>query len=316
MELLKGFIVKCLVAGSVLLVAYSCGGSSTKNENKKDRGDVFHSTDTLSRSKENPKISEFKTFVSKLDSSDVVSASKALEKYKQLFDKQSPALCDSGFVVFQSLYDSLETHLNMKHQNDTTNYEPLLSDNQSSVPKKLKDFQRHLLSNGFKISSSEGVTYIEQDRAFVARNFYSFVTPEMKAYLNELQKENKEGFAANGAISITPSQLVDRTVWYELFLAKYPDFVFIGNCKDYHKAYLTYLLCGYENTTIYKNKEAQEISGYYINAYSYLNSRYHNSEVAKLVNPYYESLKQKQASSAQSILKNYRIKGLIFSVKW
>lgn len=316
MNVSKSFIIRCLVFGCVLSITYSCGGANNKNEKKKDRGDVFHLTDTLNRSGENPKISEFKAFVSKLDSSDVVSATKAFEKYIELFDKQSPSLCDSGFVVFQTLYDSLEMHLNIKLQNDTTDYEPLLSGNQSLVSKKQKDYQKHLLVNGFKISSNEGATYIEQDRAFVARSFYSFVTPEMKAYLNELQKENKEGFAVDKVMSITPKQLVDRTVWYELFLAKYPDFVFNGNCKDYHKAYLTYLLCGYENTAIYKNKETQEISDYFVNAYNYLNSKYHDSEAVKLVNPYYDSLKQKQASNAQSILKNYRIKGLIYSVKW
>ena len=316
MSVLKSFIINSLVVFCVLLTVYSCSGSGNKNEIKKDKGDVFHSTDTLSRSEENPKISEFKAFVSKLDSSDVVSASKALDKYKQLFDKQSPALCDSGFVVFQSLYDSLEMHLNMKHQNDTTNYEPLFMKDQTTVPKKLKDFQKHLIANGFKISSNEDVTYIEQDRAFVARNFYAFVTPEMKAYLTELQKENREGFAVNGAISITPSQLVDRVVWYERFMAKNPDFVFAGNCKDYHKAYLTYLLCGYESTSIYKNKETQEMSDYFVTAYNYMNSRYRDSEVAKLVNPYYDFLKQKQVPNAQSALKNYRIKGFIYSVKW
>jgi hypothetical protein len=316
MMVLKSFIINCLVVVCVLSALYSCAGSGNKNENKKDRGDVFHLTDTLSSSDENPKISEFKAFVSKLDSTDVVSATKALDKYRELFAEQSPSLCDSGFVVFQALYDSIETHLNIKCQNDTTNYEPLLLADQTSIPKKLKDFQKHLVVNGFKISSNEGVAYIEQDRAFVARNFYPFVTPEMKAYLNELLKENREGFAANGAISITPSQLVDRAVWYEHFLAKYPDFVFIGNCKDYHKAYLTYLLCGYESTSIYKNKETQEMSDYFVTAYNYMNSRYRDSEVSKLVNPYYDSLKQKQASNAQSTLKNYRIKGLIYSVKW
>jgi len=303
------FLVFCLVA----IVFISCGKQVDKQVVSK--ADTFHLTDTVHAVTENPKISEFKAFVVKLDSSDIASIPKATEKYKEIFKGQTPALCDSGFVVFQLLYDSIEFHLNLKHQNDTTNYEPLLSDNQSVIPKGLKEFQKKLLLNGFKISASEGVTYIEQDRSFVAKNFYELVTPAMKEYLIEIQKENKEGFAINGTISISPHQLVDRTVWYEKFVAAHPDFVFETNCKNYQKAYLTYLLCGYQNTSVYQNKESGQLSDFYLNAYNYLLSKYADSQTVQTITPYYDALKQKQTATAQSILKGYRIKGMIFSLK-
>jgi hypothetical protein len=309
-----GIIVKFLIVIFATSIVFSCG-KSTGKQTENPNTDAFHLTDTVTGEYENPKITEFKMFVSQLDSSDVTSATKAMEKYKEIFTGQSTLLCDSGFVIFQALYDTLEMNLSNLHQNDTTDYEPLLLNDKSLVPQKLKDYNNKLKINGFKISSTEGVTYIEQDRNFIARNFYTLVTPVMKDYLTELQKENREGFAIEGVINISPQQLVDRNVWYEKFVYENPNFVFKQNCKDYQKAYLTYLLCGYEETKLYANVDTKELSDFYVKAYSYLLSKYSGSQTAQTVSPYYESLKQKQTANAQSILKGYHIKGLIYSVK-
>lgn len=302
-----------LISG--VFIMNSCVKQGEKQNENQAGSDVFHLTDTLVRQYENPKITELKAFVEQLDSSDMTSAVKATEKYKEIFTGQPALLCDSGFVVFQALYDSLEQNLNVKHQNDTTNYEPLLYNDQASVPQSLKDYKKNLQLNGFKISASEGVTYIEQDRNFIARNFYALVTPAMKNYLMELQKENKEGFAIGGAISISPRQLVDRTVWYEKFMTENPDFVFKDNCKNFQKAYLTYLVSGYENTRLYSDEDTKELSDFYVNAYNYLVSKFPDTQIAQLVVPYYDALKLKQSEKARALHKDFVIKGKIYNLK-
>lgn len=298
----------------LLLSLNSCGKLKDKNTEIKNE-DTFHLTDTLKIVIENAKITEFRAFTMQLDSVDVTSTTKAVQQYTQSFTGQSTLLCDSGFVVFQAFYDKLEQNLSNIHQNDTTNYEPLLSDNQASLSKKLKDYRKKMWINGFKISVSEGVTYIEQDRNFVAKNFYSLVTPTMREYLTELQKENSEGFALDGVITISPPQLVERNLWYEKFIAENPTFVFLQNCKDYQKAYFSYLLRGYEKTALYVNNDTKELSFYYKAAYNILITKHKDTQTAQLVAPYYEAIKQKQAAKAESLLKDYHIKGLIFSAK-
>jgi hypothetical protein len=310
----KCFISNGLCFGFFVVFLFSCGKSNDKVAPVANK-DSFQLTDTLSRVYENPKITEFKLFIAQLDSSSAVSVTKAAEKYKQIFTGQSTLLCDSGFVLFQALYDSLELNLSNVHQNDTVNYEPLLLKNEAVIPQKLKDYRNNLRINGFKISSSDGVTYVEQDRNFIARNFYSFVTPVMKEYLTELQKENKEGFANETSITISPKQLVERNVWYEKFVYENPAFVFAKNCKDYQKAYLTYLLCGYEDTKLYTNNDTQDLSDFYVKAYNYLVEKYPGSQTAQTIKPYYDALKLKRTADAQGILKSYHIKGLIYSVK-
>lgn len=303
------------VLSIIILTLNSCIKSNDKQSGNPANSDVFHLTDTLSGLSENPKITEFKSFVNQLDSADVTSATKAVEKYKEIFTGQTATLCDSGFVVFQALYDSLEQNLSTKHQNDTTNYEPLLYNDQASVPTSLKEYRKNLQLNGFKISASEGVTYIEQDRSFIARNFYGLVTPVMKDYLTELQKENKEGFAIDGTITITPRQFVDRIIWYEKFIPQNPDFVFADNCKNYQKAYLTYLLSGYENTPLYADGETRDVSDFYVNAYDYLISKFSDSQTTQIITPYYEALKLKQTEKVNAMHKDFVIKGKIYNLK-
>jgi len=310
----KKLLFSSLAGLFVLVMINSCGKTAEKPV-KASGEDAFHLTDTAHAVWENPKITEFKAFIAQLDSSDITTVTKATEKYKAIFTGQPALLCDSAFVVFQALYDSVEIHLSFKHQSDTTNYEPLLYEDQAAVPKALKDYRKNLTSNGFKLSASEGVTYIEQDRNFIAKNFYNLVSPVMKDYLSEIQLENRQGFAMDGTITISPRLLVDRNVWYEKFIAVNPGFVFISNCKDYKKAYLTYLLCGYEKTSVYSNRQTGDLSDFYVNAYNYLLSKYADSQTTKNISPYYDALKQKQAAEAQSILKDYQIKGMIYSLK-
>lgn len=292
----------------------SCVKSSDKQETSNSSVDVFRPTDTLGTAYENPKVTELKSYISQLDSTDMTSVTKASSKYKEIFANQPNSLCDSGFVVFQNLYDSIEHSLSKLHENDTTNYEPLFVDIETEIPQKLKNYQKQLAQNGFKLSTTEEITYIEQDRNYVAKNFYTFVTPEMKSYLSELQKENIEGFAINGSITISPRQLVDRTIWYEKFISKNPNFIYIDNCINYRKAYFTYLMTGYENTTLYSNVETKQLSDYFKRAYDYLKLKYANSETTQMVLPYYKALELKQTSNAQAIIKDYHIKGLIYSL--
>src|ERR1035437_1896567 len=175
---IKRLLFNSLVGFYVLIMMNSCGKTTDKPV-KTSGEDAFHLTDTVHVVWENPKITEFKAFIVQLDSSDITTVTKATEKYKAIFTGEPALLCDSAFVVFQTLYDSLEKQLSIKHQSDTTNYEPLLYEDQAAVPKALKDYRKNLTLNGFKLSASEGVTYIEQDRNFIAKNFYSLMSPVM-----------------------------------------------------------------------------------------------------------------------------------------
>lgn len=296
----------------LILIFSACNKPANKNSSDND-SNVYHFNDTLLINQENPKIIEFRAFVNQLDSMDAASAVKASEQFKALFANQSTGLCDTAFVIFQHLMDTLELNLNEKLRNDTTDYSVLFTG--EPVSKKIKDFQMSLQRNGFKFSSLDGMYYIEQYRPFIIQNLSFMLSEPMKLYLSEIETENREGFSQDEAIVIPPQYLVNRVLWYENFIKSNPEFVFLNNCNTYKKAYLSYLICGYGKTTLYSNTGTGELSPYFTEGYDYLLKTYPNSETASYISPYYDALKQKRTATVRDLKKKLVIKGLIYNLE-
>lgn len=272
----------------------------------------FYLRDSLELETDHPKVAAFKAFVQDIDSSDVNSSLLAVEFFKKEFAGQRPGLCDTAFVVLQSLLDSIEVKLNLKMLDDTTDYSSLYME--TEVPQKVKKYQALLQRNGFKISTSEGMAYVEQDRAFMLQQISQLMTEPMKAYLTQIEMENREGFVQDAYINIPAQKHVDRLIWYENFIKNNQTFVLIENCKNYRKAYLTYLMSGFDNSPLYDDEEKMMLTEYYSTAYKYLIKTYPDSETTQWINPYYDAIKQKQKAAAKDIFKKYVIKGLIYDL--
>ncbi len=300
-----------LLPAAMLAIFSGCSKPAPENKNSNDS--INHFNDTILSVEENPKLITYRTFVNQLDSSDVNSVSKAVEEYKTVFANERTGLCDTAFVVFQQFLDTLELQLNHRLQEDTTDYSPLLKGSKVSV--KIKNFQQQLLQNGFRIIGVDEMFYIQQYRPYVVQQIGYMLSDTLKLYLNEIDTENREGFSQNGAITISPQQLVDRTLWYENFMKANPDFVFISNCLAYKKAYLTYLFSGYGTTKFYSDAGKSALSPYFTEAYNYLFGTYPQSEVTSLIQPYFDAIRQGQHQLVRDIKKKYVIRGLIFNLE-
>lgn len=273
----------------------------------------FKSTDTVLVKVENQLIKEFKIYIDSLDSANATSALMATEKYKLLFKGKSKGLCDTAFVFFQNLMDTLLIVQNNQLENDTTNFDAFIRG--ESTSKKITDFNNSLMKKGFILKSQHDFVFIDLNYDFILVNFLPFVSEPMNQFLTEMMYENTEGFAHNDSIKISPETLVNRVLWYENFITQNNSFVFSEKCKNYRKAYLTYLLTGYNKTTLFANTQSHEISTYFATAFEYLISKYPESETAALTLPYYEAIKQKNINTSNEILKKYVIRGLIYNLR-
>ncbi len=295
----------------LLFVLFFSACQKPKEENK-ERERINNFNDTSLVRTENPKLIEFRVFVQQLDSSDINSVQLATENFKTIFFGQQTSLCDSGFVVFQQMMDSIETYQNIKLQTDTTDYEHYFETN--IFPSKVLKYKDLLTKNGFKLSSSGGMVFVEQDRSFPINLLSPMLSEPMKLYLSEIEIENREGFSQNAAIIISWKQHVDRIIWYENFINANPSFVFLDNCKNYKKAYFSYLLTGFENTKLFIDDKQTVLNPYFNNAYSYLLQAFPDSETAQLTTPYVEAIQQNSTAARRELLKKYIIKGLIFNL--
>ena len=164
----------------------------------------------------NRALSQYDGFLATLDTLHVESATVAAKKYKLFFKNEDVKIRDEGFVLFTNYYERLEASLNTLHERDSIDYEPLYmidsNGKELPAPKRLKQYNDKLKSNGFQIGFTEGYSYIQENRDFISKWFYGFVSSTMKKYLEQLNKENKEGFQDDAALIIEPKQYVNRLV--------------------------------------------------------------------------------------------------------
>lgn len=302
-----------IVLGYLLIISFvvsACHRSGDDNQSQDDSTNIYV-RDSLVLQSEHPMLIDFRMFVHDLDSTDMNSAALAVDHFHKFFEGQRPGLCDSAFVVLQQLLDTIETNLNEKLYEDSTDYTPLMTG--ENVTPKLSRYRNSLLKSGFKISFAEGLPYIEQDREFVLLQLSDMFTEPMKAYLAQIELENREGFAQDAFITIEPEKYIERLVWYEKFMAANKTFVFLDNCKNYRKAYLTYLLSGMDNSPLYDDVDHLQLAEYYAKAYTYLLKKYPDSETAGLVRPYYDAIRNKQKSEVNALYKKYVVAGQVYN---
>jgi hypothetical protein len=294
----------------IFIVVLFLACNNTQKE--KSAGNDYTVTDTVTDTIENIKITELKQFIATCDTTDISTVSLLTIRFNEIFTGQSKGLCDTAYVVYQKYLDQMDQHLNDSLQNDTTDYSLLFES--AKPPKKLKEFKTNLLNNGFKLTNSMGQIYIEQDRSFISKNLYPLLSDTMKLYLDEIKLENEQGFAIDEQITIRPKQLVNRILWYNRFISANPRFVFIENCKNFRKAYLTYLITGYGKSQVTDNV-SKELTPYFAEAYNYLVRNFPQSETTLLLQPYIDALKQKESSKVADLRKTFIVKGLIFNLE-
>ena len=286
------------------------------NETQNKRTNTAHSdTTTVANStKSFDVLNEYKQFVSKLDTFDVETATIAAKKYQELFQNEDVAIKDEAFVIFNTHYEELHKNLNELHEKDTTNFDPLIMLDASGkglpVSKKLREYNDRLKKNGFEVSSTEGISYIQQDRNFIAKYFYTYISPTMKEYLEQLNKENKEGFQEDAGLIIETKQYVNRLVWWDNFIKKNGGFISIDKARENRKYFLTFFVQGMDNSPVI-SYETNTLDDYYKTAYTYLQNNFPNSETNKIVNPYFKALLQKNKTKATALLNEYKKTGVI-----
>lgn len=260
-------------------------------------------------------LNEYAIFINQLDDKNMASSTIAAKKYVELFKGQDSHICDSAFFTFDKFYGILaSTSSDLAFKDTTLKYDSLLTDSNGNYLTKptgrVALYGQELKKNGFNIYMSEGDYYIGQDLDFVTERFYEYLSPAMKTYLTQLNKENKEGFSEDGGLSISQYELVDRTVWWEKFTSANPNSILTNRANDDWKYYLETLLTGMDNSPV-TNDDGITIDDYYKTAYTYLQHKYPSSQTNKYVNPYFKLLLQHNHNEVSKLISNYKTKKII-----
>lgn len=257
----------------------------------------------------NARLLQYDQFVAGLDTQQAKVIPIAAQQFRSLFRGQSPAACDTGYFIFEQLCKKVTQSLNRQMLADTTTrYEVLIMDSVDGhkpvIPARLEAYERQLKENGFKVQEEEGMPYVAFDRDFIVKYFYSYVSRTMKQYLVQVNKEEKEGFADDAALVISPVELADRTVWWEKFTQQTPPFLFTEQAKERKALYLRVLIEGTDNTPV---MEGNSLAGYYETAYDYLKQKYGNTQTGNLTTSYQNAVVRHDTLAVKQIATNYSL---------
>ncbi|SDE51755.1 hypothetical protein SAMN05216464_10711 [Mucilaginibacter pineti] len=258
-----------------------------------------------------PALNKYAAFIDSLSGADAATAQQAAKRYTLLFNRQNTTICDAGFIIFSTYYDKLNATLDDQHQKDTADYNKyLVNGDKHPMPAKMTAYINLLSENGFEFAQEEGATYVTQDRDFITRWFYRYVSPVMREYLTQVNMENKNIYMHDAGISITPDQLVERAIWWEDFYKLHSGFVLVNQAKSTADTYLALLLQGSDNTPV-TEYNTKALTTFFKDAYTLLQKKYPTSDAGKLAIPYYQLLLNGKDATANSLLKAYVAKGFI-----
>jgi hypothetical protein len=305
------------IAGTILLAA--CSSPSAEQASEEVKTEIKEKAPLETRNL----VKEYREFVETLNLKSEQSVTAAAEKYAELFSGIDKKVCDSAYVFFEELYEKVGNSLNEKLMNDPFFEEfPCVSLDSLGVKelpfeKKFAPFKKSIEKNGFKIDCLEGMGEIAEDRSFVAKHFYAFVSPVTKQYLEGLQLENDQLFSGDAGINISPQQYADRLVWWENFNKRNPDFILSKRARSIQRHLFTFFLLGMDNTPLINyftddnGVEKQELDSYFVDAYAYLNKKYPNSESNALVKPYKMTVLKNDNAKRERLIKTYTNRGLM-----
>lgn len=265
----------------------------------------------------NKLLTEYNKKLSKLDTSKMESISLATKLYTELFEGQSPIICDSAFFQFNNLAENIVSKLNEKHEKDTADFWSLFIVDENNtppvIPNKLLSFNTNLKKNGLQLNHDDVSTWISIDGDFIETNFYQFLSNTLVKYLKQINYEDKNPYEIDAGLLISPQELCDRIMWWNNFILQNPNFEYLNYAVENKKNYTSILFSGSDNTPLIDIQNIDNkivIAKYYNDARTYLNKKYPESFIEKKLNSYHTAIQSNNLRKAKEIiseLKNQKV---------
>ena len=238
-----------------------------------------------------------------LDSTDITSVGKATERYFELFEETDSLQNDSGVVLILEYMEMMTMNAHKSVFQEGVDYSPLVrieaTETNSDIPEELQEAYMKIHENGFRVRETEGMFVLELNPFFVQETFYPYVSPTLEIYLQQLGKENLEGFAEDAALAIPYESLVQRVIWWEEFLHNTRGTAVEPLAKEQYDKYFICLTIGMDNTPAI---ESEQLSPYFQQAYTYLKDFAPDSDTYKQLESYISLLQDRQLDEAKGLL--------------
>lgn len=287
---------KYLYLGLTVLLA-SCNSNSNNKESDSNSSDSSGNSEyALS------KADMFQDYLDALDTTDINSIDKANKKFKEIFNPGDTINNDKGVVDIVDFMNKVAAYGHQSAIDDDIDYSGLVDIEIAGgkAPGKLEDAYEKIKKNGFRIRQSEGMYSLQINPFFIQKEFYPYISSNMEIMLQQIAKENLEGYAEDAAITIPYQSLVQRVVWWEDFLKNNSNKAYTALAQEQYGKYFNALIIGMDNTPAI---ESEQIAPYFQEAYSYLKDFAPNSTSYQQLQPYIDLLEQGKIEEAKGFVE-------------
>ncbi len=285
----------------MLFVTYSCKGNETSKDTQKnvvvENGNVVKNDEKQQIKKENKNYSEeYTKFLATLDLKDIKSISKALNYLSETLKGVDVVFIDECFVKFNEFHQKVLPNINQifiktPNENQSRVYDVFLNNNPENlkkVTKEQKEYAELLKTNGFKADATPENYFIAIDENIISDKVKNIVSPVMKEYLIQLEKERKEYYLNEGqCLMVSPIVIAERIVFWENFLIKNTKFLYTNKINELLKNYKEVLVEGYGLSTVVES-ETKTMSGDFQYAYEFMAKNHNSTEFGKFIKECYK----------------------------
>lgn len=252
-------IILTLVVGGVSLIvpnesvkAYL--GLNNQKENTMSNGTTAGKTEVLTSDKQKSILDNFDNLINK-------NASTA-EVNKFAEDNISKVSKEDASILLYKLEEYQKKNLSKFEEQFTNGVDIQISMNKVYKSdfdinkidyiqdKKLKDLLIEMRNSGYKIETAEGM-YFPVLNYEIYKNYSSYVTEDLKDYIEIMAAEFNKVPVKDGAIMITWNELLQRALNQEQFIDKYKNSVKINDIKKLYNRYTAFILYGTNNTQLF-----------------------------------------------------------------
>ncbi len=209
---------KCIIIFCTILfcATAACKKTQTENQVQTQMDSTLQNTRTIAEQK----LQDYKQFLNKLDTTNLLSSSKAGLEFVEQFKETDLESNDSAYSLFKNFHESMLSSQQSIVDKNNNAYLELFSGYENKASKAIKEKKELLEKNGFYLGTVEGYVYVATLPEFQKNYVFGKLSPAMQTYFIQSQKEETEGTADDGGLLVAPKVLSERLIFWENFLLK------------------------------------------------------------------------------------------------
>jgi hypothetical protein len=249
-------------------------------------------------------IREYTRYLRTLDTTNLATSRMAENEFDSLFARQSPEVCDTGFMLFKNYQGFLDTGDSIARKF----IYPVTLDTLAAAEyqgKKLgaqqQTAQQKLRDNNFIVQEEEGNPYIVMGWRLVTPHFSPFVSAPMKEILMAETNQQREGFLEDASLMIDASTLAGRTIFWERFLTRYPKHVYDSEARSRYNVLLYVLVSGADNVPVTLDDSPYTLTPYFDSAFHVIMDNSPDSRTNTVIKPFFEAIRARDSATMKHI---------------